>query len=68
VPWEEEIVIPEHLAMSHFVGEGTALVAVLACFIRRRFRKPEALQFVLWAVLSFRWTIAPELTTERIGS
>jgi O-antigen ligase len=73
VPWEEEIVVPEHLALSHFVGAGAALAGVIACFQRRSIRRPGVIHylagaFVLWAVMSYRWSISPDLTVGRAAS
>jgi O-antigen ligase len=73
VPWEDEVAIAGQLAMSHLVGVAAALAGILACLCSRRIRRPApahylAAAFVIWSALSYSWTIAPAMTTERTGS
>jgi O-antigen ligase len=73
VPWEEQVVLPTHLPISHVVGGGAAAAGVLVAILRRRIRRLASIHylaaaFVLWSVLSYGWSIAPELTTVRAGS
>ncbi len=73
VPWEEEIVIPVDLALSHVVGLVAAALGLLACLNRGKMRRPASLHYlaaalVAWAGVSYGWSIAPELTRIRVAS
>jgi O-antigen ligase len=73
VPWEEEAVLPQHMAMSHIVGAAVAVFGLLACIQRKRVRRLQTAHYlaaalVCWAALSYNWSIAPDLTSVRVAS
>lgn len=73
VPWEDEVAVAGQAALSHLAGVAAALAGIIACLCNRRIRRPSpahylAVAFVIWVGLSYSWTIAPDMTTQRLVS
>jgi O-antigen ligase len=72
-PWEETLIVPVHLPASHIAGALAAFLGVTSCLKRGRIRRPQAMHWiaaalVIWAGLSYGWSIDRELTMVRASS
>jgi O-antigen ligase len=73
VPWEEAVAVEGGMAMSRIIGGAAGAVGILTCLMEGRIRKPGSLHYLLcglvvWSALTYCWSVAPDLTAERVGS
>ena len=73
MPWEAEVIVREDLPLSHMIAGAAGITALLACIATGSIRRLSSLQyvaaaFVVWAALSYGWSLAHELTALRVAS
>jgi O-antigen ligase len=71
VPWEESAVIPYLATLSRTIGAVTLGLALVGVAVQARIRRPPLAYgllalYVFWTLLSWMWSVAPDLTQERI--